>query len=224
MHIGLVIKIGNSRPGHKIDGPRFGVAHDTGNPGSTAKNNRAYFQNQQPSASAHTFIDDKEILEIIPLWEKAWHVQYQKPYDNRIFVKDANDAAIGIELCWGSGINFDEAYKRYVWYSAHLCKQFDWDPHEKIASHKQLDPERRIDPDNALNRHGITREQFLNDVKAEVEATKLSGTCSIDFEDKIIEGVIINGRCYTPVRDVGELLNLKVGWDNVNKIVKLNRY
>jgi N-acetylmuramoyl-L-alanine amidase len=218
------INIGNSRPGDKLHGPHFGVAHDTGNPGSTARNNRDYFQNQQPSASAHTFIDDKEILEIIPLWEKAYHVQYQKPYDNKRFGKESNDAAIGVELCWGPGINWDEAYKRYVWYWAHLCKQFKWDPHEKIASHKQLDPERRTDPDNALNRHGITWEQFLDDLKAEIEAKTVDGTCSINFEGKQIEGVIIDGKSYAPVREVGELLNLRVGWDNVNKIVKLNRY
>nr|ADF97542.1 PlyM17 [uncultured phage] len=159
------IKFGNSRCGQQIKKVLFIVSHDTGNPGSTAYGNRNYFNNQQPSASAHTFIDDKYILEIIPIYEKAWHVQYQKPKDNQMFGDDANDAAIGVELCWGNGINFNEAYKRFVWYHAHLCKTFKLNPRKHIVSHKTLDPERKVDPIDCFKRHGITWEQFINDVE-----------------------------------------------------------
>jgi len=158
------IKLGNSRSGQPINRVKFIVSHDTANPGSTAYNNQSYFNNSQPSASAHTFIDDKYILEIIPLTEKAWHVQYNKPTDNRLFGEDANDAAIGVELCWGGNINFDEAYKRYVWYHAYLCEKFNLDPKRHIVSHKTLDPQRRSDPENALSRYGITWTQFIEDV------------------------------------------------------------
>ncbi len=158
------IRMGNSRSGQKISRVLFIVSHDTGNPGSTAYQNQKYFNNSQPSASAHTFIDDKVILEIIPTTEKAWHVQYNKPTDNRMFGDDANDAAIGVELCWGGNINFQEAYKRYVWYHAYLCKTYNLQPRKHIVSHKTLDPQRRSDPDNALNRYGITWNQFIDDV------------------------------------------------------------
>lgn len=162
------IKHGNARPGTSLRGPLFGVAHDIGNGASSAEQNRLYFHNHQPSASAHVFIDDKKILVIIPLNEKAYHVQYQKPMDNLLFGDDANDAGIGVELCWGGEINFAEAYKRYVWFWAWLCKKYKWNPHKHIVSHKTLDPERRSDPDNALNKHGITFAQFLNDVRKEM--------------------------------------------------------
>jgi N-acetylmuramoyl-L-alanine amidase len=168
------IKHGNARPGDQINGPLFGVAHDTGNPGSTARDNQKYFNNHQPKASAQVFIDDKVILVIIPLTEKAYHVQYQKTMDNLLFGEDANDAAIGVELCWGGDINFQEAYKRFVWFWAWLCKKHSWNPYEKIASHKQLDPQRRTDPDNALNKHGITYEQFLDDVAEEMKNEPIS--------------------------------------------------
>lgn len=162
------IKLGNARPGTKLDGPLFGVAHDTGNPGSTARNNRDYFNNQQPSASAHVFIDDQEILVIIPLDEKAYHVQYGTQLDNVRFGRESNDAAIGVELCFGGSIHFQQAYDRYVWFWGYLCKRYNWRPAEKIASHKQLDPGRRTDPDNALNQYGVTFEQFLNDVEKSI--------------------------------------------------------
>jgi len=158
------INMGNSRSGQKIEQVKFIVSHSTGNPGSTAYANRNYFNSRQPSSSAHTFIDDKYILEIIPLNEKAWHVLYQKTRDNQLFGADANDAAIGVELCYGGNINFNGAYSRYVWYHAYLCKKFTLNPSKHIVSHQTLDPERRTDPLNAFRLYGITWEQFISDV------------------------------------------------------------
>ena len=155
---------GKSRPQEKNDGITFIVAHDTGNPGASAYVNRAYFAKNVVSASAHTFIDDSVILEIIPLTEKAWHVRYVSTMDNILFEGDANDKAIGVELCWGGTISFTEAYKRYVWYHAYLCDKFNLDPQSDIVAHSTLDPTRRTDPQNALNRYGITWGAFIEDV------------------------------------------------------------
>jgi N-acetylmuramoyl-L-alanine amidase len=159
------INKGNSRSGAKISDVRFIVSHDTGNPGSTAYANRNYFNNVQPSASAHTFIDDRYILEIIPLAEKAWHVRYNVTTDNRLYGADANDTAIGVELCWGGNINFNEAYKKYVWYHAYLVDLFGLNPEKDIVAHSTLDPQRRRDPQNALQQYGISWDQFISDVK-----------------------------------------------------------
>ena len=159
------IKNGNSRSGNRLTTVKGIVSHDTGNSGSTAYNNRSYFNNSQPSASAHTFIDDKYILEIVPLNEKAWHVRYDM--DKKLCGYYANDYLIGVELCWGGKIDFKKAYKKYVWYHTYLCKKFNLNPKRDIYSHKQLDPKRKTDPDNALNRYGISWEQFLSDVNNE---------------------------------------------------------
>jgi N-acetylmuramoyl-L-alanine amidase len=160
------INIGNSRSGESLQGVRFIVSHDTGNPGSTAYGNRNYFENSDPTASAHTFIDNQYILEIIPLDEKAWHVRYNVTKDNEMYGEDANDAAIGVELCHGGRINFEESYKRYVWYHAYLVDKYNLNPREDIVAHSTLDPSRRTDPQNALNRHGISWHDFLEDVVA----------------------------------------------------------
>jgi N-acetylmuramoyl-L-alanine amidase len=158
------IQYGNSRPGKRLSKVRFIVCHDTGNPGSTAIGNRNYFNENQPKSSAHAFIDDKQILEMIPLDEVAYHVRYSVPNDNEIFGYDSNSAAIGVELCYGGNVNFWEAYTRFVWYHAYLCQRFGLNPKTKIASHKQLDPKRKIDPINVLSRQGISFQQFLSDV------------------------------------------------------------
>jgi N-acetylmuramoyl-L-alanine amidase len=163
------IGFGDARSGQELQDVQYIVSHDTGNPGSTAYANRNYFENVDPNASAHTFIDDNHILEIIPLDEKAWHVRYNVSTDDRLYGEDANDAAIGVELSYGGNINFEEAYNRYVWYHAYLADKYNLDPSEDIVAHSTLDPARRTDPQNALNKHGISWSDFINDVQRAYE-------------------------------------------------------
>jgi N-acetylmuramoyl-L-alanine amidase len=164
------------RSGRKMDPVRFIVAHDTGNPGSTARNNVRYYENSRNtmSASAHYFADDKEIIECIPVLsgppEKAWHVLYNKPKDNQMFGADANDAAIGVEYCYGGTINANESYKRYVWLIAYLCHKFQLDPARAIVGHHILDPGRKTDPKSGLAASGRTYEQLLLDIVTEYHA------------------------------------------------------
>jgi N-acetylmuramoyl-L-alanine amidase len=95
------------RSGLPLGPVRFIVLHDTGNPGSSANGNVRYYENSRNliEASAHLFVDDKEIVECIPALleppEKAWHVVKNVTLDNEMFGANANDAAIGIEyLLW----------------------------------------------------------------------------------------------------------------------------
>lgn len=172
------IKKGKRRSGRSIK-PSFGVCHDTGNAGSTAQNNRDYYNNtyMDPScASAQTFVDDIDILECIPLTtaapEQAFHVLYNRTLDNQLFGDDANDIAAGVELCFGENkktgrvINFEEAYKRYVWYMAYVSYKFGFTPNRWIG-HEKLDPKRKTDPSNALERYGKTYEQLMADIVKE---------------------------------------------------------
>ncbi|WP_433943355.1 peptidoglycan recognition protein family protein [Paenibacillus sp. SN-8-1] len=168
------------RPGTRLTSgtPGFFVAHDTGNAGADADAHYRYFNTQtERSASAQTFIDDKTILEIIPTGtgsdpaERAYHVLYNVQTDNDRFGDDANDIALGIELCYGGKINFDEAYKRFVWYLAYCCYKFNKNPLIYIASHKQLDPARKFDCDQALAKGGKTLKDLIYDVAAEMKLT-----------------------------------------------------
>jgi N-acetylmuramoyl-L-alanine amidase len=161
------------RSGKIISKVVFIVAHDTGNPNSTAKNNVNYYENSRDemSASAHLFVDDKEIIECVPALtgtpEKAWHVFYNVTTDNQLYGVNANDAAIGVEYCYGSKINADEAYKRYVWVLAFICWKFNLDPQKAITGHCFLDPTRKTDPVTGLMQSRRTYEQLLRDVVAE---------------------------------------------------------
>lgn len=161
------------RSGIKMPEVGFLVGHDTGNPGSTAEGNVGYYERSrnEMSASAHIFVDDNSIVECIPFLtgtpEKAWHVLYNVTKDNQMYGDDANDIAGGVELCWGKGINSEEAYKRYIWVLAYACYKFKLDPAKAVVGHEILDPGRKIDPGNGLKYMGKTYAQLLRDIVAE---------------------------------------------------------
>ena len=166
---------GSKRRSGKLIYPsvKFIVAHDTGNPNSTASANVRYYQNSrnEMSASAHIFVDDKEIIECIPVLtatpEKAWHVLYGVAQDNHLYGFNANDAAIGVEYCYGKNIDADEAYRKYLWVIACICHRFNLDPASTIVGHCFLDPHRKTDPVTGLAHSRRTYEQLLRDIVTE---------------------------------------------------------
>lgn len=179
----------------------FLVCHDTGNDGSTAYGNVNYYTNSanEKSASAHTFIDDQHIVECIPATtgkpEKAWHVVYDVPKDNQLFGDDANDIAIGVELCYSyqrGCINNAEAYKRYVWYLAYLCYKFGLDPARHITGHFILDPARKTDPQNALTKMGKNFSILIQDVVKEYKECTAQSV-SVPAPKPQLESVVTEG-------------------------------
>lgn len=157
-------------------GVKFVVAHDTGNPRSTAAGNVGYYERSRndESASAHIFVDDKQIIECIPALtappEKAWHVLYRVDTDNHMYGYNANDAAIGVEYCYGNNIDADEAYRKYVWTIAFICHTFGLDPATSVVGHAFLDPTRKTDPGSGLGYSRRSYEQLLRDVPIEYQA------------------------------------------------------
>lgn len=78
------------RPGTKLNATTITI-HGTGNPKSTAKNERTWLTNPSNTrtASWHIVVDDKEAIEAIPLTEIAWHAGNGT----------GNSTSIGIEIC-----------------------------------------------------------------------------------------------------------------------------
>lgn len=149
----------------------FFVDHDTGNANSTAQQNVNYYINSadEMSASAHVFIDDKEAIICIPCLEKpekAWHVQYNKVKDNEVYNADANDAAIGLELCYfpDDQQRSLKAYKNYVEIAAYLAKFHSIHPSRRLG-HFEIDPQRRTGPNNALKYIGKTYDEMKKDIE-----------------------------------------------------------
>jgi len=201
------------RSGERMSpGVRFIVAHDTGNPGSSAAANVNYYERSrdEKSASAHLFVDDKEIIECVPALtgppEKAWHVRYSLPVDDQMFGVNANDAAIGIEYCYGNSIDADAAYEKYVWLTAYAVHRFGLNPARDIVGHFFLDPRRRTDPVTGLAHSRRTYEQLLRDVQDEYwaslseEPDRNGDAVSIPASGKVRTNVRLNLRSGAPNR------------------------
>src|SRR5690606_32357375 len=73
--------------------PETITIHNTGNPSSTARNERAWLTNpsNDRTASFHVVVDEYEAIECIPLNEVAWHAGDGNG--------DGNRKSIGIEIC-----------------------------------------------------------------------------------------------------------------------------
>ncbi|NGQ95308.1 N-acetylmuramoyl-L-alanine amidase [Brevibacillus sp. SYP-B805] len=250
-----LVEVGR-RPGIPLGKVRFIVAHDTGNDGSTAPGNIGYYADTPHiEASAHTFVDHEHIIECIPAAtgtpEKAWHVIYNVTADNEVYGDDANDVAIGVELCYfyqkPSSLSPEErkrrsleAYKRYVWYIAYLCYTFNLDPATDITGHYKLDPKRKTDPINAFSKMGITWEKFINDVQWEYndctkpgvveeeddETMKLPGSYQVPMlitalETLGKEGIINSAPMWIDKVKSGQMTNSELAWLSLIVTTKL---
>ena len=109
-----------SRPGIESNGITGIVIHYTANPGSTAQDNRDYFNglqySQETSASSNFVVGlDGEIIQCVPTWEVAYASN------------DRNYDTVSIEVCHPdeSGKFTDKTYRSLVQLTAWLCVKFD---------------------------------------------------------------------------------------------------
>lgn len=109
-----------SRPGIQSNGITGIVIHYTANPGSTAQENRDYFNGLQysheTSASSNFIVGlDGEIIQCVPTWEVAYASN------------DRNYDTVSIEVCHPdeSGKFTDATYRSLVQLTAWLCVKFD---------------------------------------------------------------------------------------------------
>ena len=72
------------------------VIHFTANDGDSAKNNADYFAREAPGASAHFFVDEREIWQSVQEKDIAWHCGTRGMYFHQ-YCRNAN--SLGVELC-----------------------------------------------------------------------------------------------------------------------------
>lgn len=151
-----------SRPGKELKEVNAIVVHYVGNPGTTAAQNRSYFENLKDthatSASSHYIIGlEGEIIQCVPLNE----ISYAS--NNR------NKDTIAIECCHPdeTGQFTTATYKSLVKLVAALCRTYDLDPETGIIRH--YDVTGKYCPLYYVN-HEDEWYGFKLDVKAELTA------------------------------------------------------
>ena len=151
-----LIPRGLARKGFSLKEINCIVVHYTGNPGSTAKNNRDYFAKPDTVVCSHFVIGlDGEIIQCVPLNEKS------AASNNR------NVDSISIEVCHPdeTGKFNDSTYNSLVKLTAWLCDNSSITEKDVIRHYdvtgKQC-PKYFVD-------HSDKWDEFKNDVKTELE-------------------------------------------------------
>ncbi|MBN1076092.1 N-acetylmuramoyl-L-alanine amidase [Clostridium botulinum] len=91
----------NNSEGNDI---KYIVIHSTGNTGDTAKNNADYFGRGDRQSSAHYFIDDNSIYQVVEEYKASWHCG-----DGGNRYEIGNHNSIGIEMCGTDNGNISDA-------------------------------------------------------------------------------------------------------------------
>lgn len=119
----IIAEDGHSRTGNEMKKVKDIVIHYVANPGSTAKQNRDFFNSSQSRVSAHFVVGLKgEVIQCVPLDEQS------SASNNR------NPDTISIEVCHpdNSGKFNKKTYRTLVRLIAWLCDEFHLDEGDVI--------------------------------------------------------------------------------------------
>lgn len=143
---------GVARRGEKLDGVNDIVVHYVGNPGTTAQENRDYFNDPDTEVSAHFVVGlEGEVIQCIPLDEKS------------SASNERNHDTISIEVCHpnADGAFTETTYDSLVKLTAWLCKRYDLSTDHVIRHYDITGKECPL----YFVRHTDAWEQFLTDVE-----------------------------------------------------------
>ena len=153
--VNLINVHGTARSGKYLTDIKNILIHYVGNPGSTAVNNRDYFNKLTTSVSSHFIVGlEGEVIQCVPLHEKS------------AASNDRNRDTISIEVCHPdeSGKFSDVTYQSLVKLTTWLCQEFDLDRDDIIRHYDitgKICPKYYVENEDAW-------ENFKKDVKQSI--------------------------------------------------------
>lgn len=157
--------------------PEFVVVHNTANDAS-AQNEVKYMVSNNNQVSFHFAVDDKEIVQGLPLDRNAWACGDGAN-------GTGNRKGIQIEICYSKngGVRFENAEKNAAKFIAQLLKERGWGV-DKVKKHQDFSnkycPHRTLDKGWASFVNMI--KDYLNELNKPVQSTQSS---SISVGDKV---------------------------------------
>ena len=111
-----------NRPGLAME-PKYITVHETGNraPGANAEMHRRFVHNGggQENVSFHFVVDDREVIQLLPLTEIGWHA-------GDGYYGTGNRQSIAIEVCVNIDANRDKALSNLIELLAALLRLYGW--------------------------------------------------------------------------------------------------
>ena len=197
--------------------PEFVVVHNTANDAS-AQNEVKYMISNNNQVSFHFAVDDKEIVQGLPLDRNAWACGDGAN-------GKGNRKGIQIEICYSKsgGARFENAEKNAAKFIAQLLKERGWDV-DKVKKHQDFSnkycPHRTLDKGWAsfvnmvkdyLNE--LNKPTQVNQTKTflvEIICNELNIRQQADFNSKVV-GTVKKGEVFTIVEEKNGLGKLKSG-------------
>lgn len=214
----------NRRPGYAMSATTITI-HNTGNPASSAANERAWLTNPTNArqASFHIVVDEKEAVECLPLTENAWHS------GDGSAAKSGNRTSIGVEICESGNYakTLDNAaglvasmLKERGWGVDRLRRHYDWSG--KICPRLMYDSGKWtgwVAFKALVEAHLTARksEPKLNPIKQEVNDMLVYKANVVVNGCKAKDGVLIDGAVYVPLREMSDQFGAAIAWDNATK-------
>ncbi|MGE7828881.1 N-acetylmuramoyl-L-alanine amidase [Paenibacillus sp. NPDC093718] len=209
----------NRRPGYGM-APTSITIHNTGNPLSSAANERGWLTNpaNPRQASFHIVVDEREAIECIPLSENAWHA------GDGSGSMSGNRTSIGVEICESGNYakTLENAVKLVAgllrergWGVDRLRRHWDWS--KKICPRLMYDDGKWTGWTDFKNRVNVELKGAVN-VKQDSEKVNV-----IVNGKKIKDGKLVDGVTYVPLRAISEAFGAKVEWDNKTKTAAITK-
>ncbi len=214
-------------PNYALTSVKYVIAHESGNRnncGPNALENEIAYMNRNKSNAftSHWVGGGGRIVQIAPVNR----VQYGcGPKGNPLSYAQ-------VELARTADKDqFKKDYAAYIWVLRELAKEAGVPvvldgAGNGIKSHRWITDNLKgtihRDPYSYLASMGITEEQFKLDIKNGLEEVKEVQEAKVMLNDaKTIPALIIDGRTHVKVLDLGELLGLKLVYNNESKVTKL---
>ncbi|MCT1538388.1 MULTISPECIES: peptidoglycan recognition protein family protein [Lysinibacillus] len=216
-------------PNVRLDSAKYVIAHESGNPNNCGpnalENEIAYMnRNKAKAFTSHWVGGGGRIVQIAPVNR----VQYGcGPKGNPLSYAQVELARTNDKE------QFKKDYAAYIWLLRELAKEAGIPvvldgAGNGIKSHRWINDNLKgtthRDPYDYLASMGISEAQFKLDILNGLEEVKRAQIteAKVMFNDtKTIPAVIIDGRTHVQVRNIADLLNLKLVYNNESKITKL---
>ena len=199
---------------------KYIVLHYTANKNDTARNNAIYFKNNVVNASAHYFVDNREIIQSVSDNDVAWHCG-GKAYKHK-YCRNIN--SIGVEMCtsYDSGKYYIDliTLNNTIELVANLMKKYNI-PIENVIRHYDVTGKKCPLP-------FINGTQDFNKLKEEIQREVEEITVKelkVKYNGNIhsLDSVNIDGYNYVQLRDILDMLklNLEIKYNSNDKTVEL---
>lgn len=163
--------------------------HNTANDASAA-NEISYMLGNSESTSYHFAVDDKEIIQAIPLDRNAWHAGDGNGPGNR--------KHIAVEICYSKsgGPRFEAAMKNAAWLTASLMKSYGFDI-SAVKKHQDFSgkhcPQRILDDYGWDYFLGLVLGELNGEVSELAKFPDIKDSWAADVIDELADMGIVQG-------------------------------